>query len=377
MMPNGLRDSSPGAGPPQQGLNNPNNNMNNPYRTAQQQNRVAPPAMVGVDQELVDAPSGISPANSLRRVTRENRGSSGSLNELGILPQDPGAPGAARPSSRDRERRDTQKNGPLPGDKQEARKASGGNNSGPPNGAGPIRPSPYSFDSTSTLKPNHSSTDLLSLGSLRDSPSFDNSALAALDPLQNSDVVGGGGGASGSMAKKQGSGDSLDLPNGEHGGWVSYDSAEPTQRQDNRNQDWDRNKANPAFTNSRFSPDRFPVLQERDNDDEEIISLPRNSSQQPRPQHASQPVSVINTDFFKTHITNSISPGVLLSKLPSLAVAISRFLVNSKISCRYQVVTQAALLHSKSFLCPRHSMHRSFNLPSGPVVHPPLSLGSR
>ncbi len=231
-------------------------------------------------------PNGISPAGSLRRIPRENRGSSGSVNELGILPQDLAAAGAARerdrPDSRDRDRRDREKNGVLPIDKQEARRT-------PTNaqGAGvvPNRPSPYSFDSTSTIKQaSHSTTDLLALGGARDSPSYDNSALASLDPLQ------GDGGAS-SGQKRQGSGDSLDLPNGEHGGWVSYESSEPgpqPQRQEPRGADWDRKQANQSYSGSRFSPDRFP-LSEEDGRDEEILSIPRGTAQQPRPV---QPVSL-------------------------------------------------------------------------------------
>jgi hypothetical protein len=275
MMPTSIRDSSPN------GQQQSNQNNSGYPRT----NRVAPPSMG--DGELdVSPPNGISPVGSLRRIPRENRGSSGSVNELGILPQDPAVAGAARerdrPASRERERRDREKNGGLPVDKQEARRT-------PTNpqgtGSAPMRSSPYSFDPTSSLKPsNHSTTDLLALGNARDSPSYDNGALASLDPLQ------GDGGAP-SMQKRQGSGDSLEMPNGEHGGWVSYDSSEPApqpQRQEPRNADWDRKQANQAYSASRFSPDRFPLTEEQDGRDEEILPLPRGNAQQTR---SMQPVS--------------------------------------------------------------------------------------
>ena len=273
MMPTNLRDSSPN-GQQQQQTTNPNN------ASYPRTNRVPPPSMGDVELDA-PPPNGISPAGSLRRIPRENRGSSGSLNELGILPQDPTVPGAARerdrPASRERERREREKNGVLPVEKQESRRTpTNPQTAGPP----PTRPSPFTFDSTTTIKPSNSSTtDLLALGNARDSPSYDNGALASLDPLQ------GDGGAP-SMQRRQGSGDSHETPNGERGGWVGYDSSEPgaqPQRQEPRNADWDRKQANQAYSASRFSPDRFPLTEEQDGRDEEILPLPRGTAQQTRP----------------------------------------------------------------------------------------------
>lgn len=285
MLPTSLRDSSP-SGQQQQQQQQPqqrqhSGDQNNAYPRT---NRVPPPSMGDGEHDVIP-PNGISPAGSLRRIPRENRGSSGSVNELGISPQDLAAVGAARerdrPDSRDRDRRE--KNGVI--DKQEARRTPTDTRNA---GLGPNRPSPYSFDSSTTIKPaNHSTTDLLALGAgARDSPSYDNSALASLDPLQ------GDGGAP-SAQKRQGSGDTLDLPNGEHGGWVSYESSEPgpqPQRQEPRNADWDRKQANQAYSASRFSPDRFPLTEEQDGRDEEILSIPRGTAQQTRSGHPVQPV---------------------------------------------------------------------------------------
>ena len=285
MMPNVLRDGSPTAQPSgqsQQAVQQSQTATNNANAVYQRANRVPPPSMGDGELDSISPPNGISPANSIRRIPRENRGSSGSLNELGLHPQDPAAAGAARerdrPDSRERERRE--KSNSV--DRLEARRTpTNTQQGGPP----PSRPSPYSFDSSSTLKPdNHSSTDLLSLGNPRDSPVYDpNSALASLDSLKPS------GGANGFTQKRQGSGDSLDLPNGEHGGWVSYDSADPSpphQRQDPRSAtEWDRKQGNQSYSSSRFTTDRYPLAEEER--DEEILSPPRGQGQQARPQAVS------------------------------------------------------------------------------------------
>lgn len=365
MMPNTLRDSSPGATQPQNVPNNPmNNNPSGPYE-----------------------PTGISPANSLRRIPRENRGSSGSLNELGMHPQDLAAVGAARekdrPSSRDRERKNT-----ITTDKPEVRKASGGGG-GPPNGSAPIRPSPYGFDSTGTLKANHSTTDLLSFGNLRDSPSFDNSALASLDPLKNdpSGGSGGGVGATASIPRKQGSGDSHELPKGEHGGWHTYDGPDPSasaQKGDSRNGEWDRKQANQAYTASRFSPDRFPLTEEQDGRDEEILSVPRTVNQQPK---ATQPVSPIGPliracfvlcEFFLFPVLPlTISPSrPPINSLRNPAVEIfpvSRH--NRKTPRLYTPVTIRLLGLPRSSPFQKPTTPKWLG-PNGPVVPPPLSQES-
>ncbi|KAG8799982.1 hypothetical protein FRC16_003978 [Serendipita sp. 398] len=308
MMPGTIRDSSPN-GSQQHQQQNQNQQSNPNTGTYGRSARVPPPPQQFGEGELQDAvvvgPNGISPANSLRRMARETRGSSGSLNELGIDPTI-GATATRerdRPASRERERRDRdrEKTGLPTVDKTEPRRTP---TNGQSNGSGPMRPSPYTFDSSATIKPsNHSSTDLLAaFGNPRDSPIFDQSGtLASLDPL-NADGGGAGvgtgggvagvGGAGGPGQKRSNSGESLDLPNGEHGGWMSYDSADPSatsQRQDPRNSQ--------ANTNSRFSPDRFPLTEEPDGRDEEILSptfLPRHQGQQPRPQPAQPAPQVTN-----------------------------------------------------------------------------------
>lgn len=284
IMPASLRDSSPNGQQQHQQQQPQQRQGSGDNASYPRSNRVPPPSMGDGELDAIP-PNGISPAGSLRRIPRENRGSSGSVNELGILPQDLAAAGAARerdrPDSRDRDRRDREKNGVLPIDKQEARRTPTNTQGGA--GVVPNRPSPYSFDSTTTIKAaNHSTTDLLALGGARDSPSYDNSALASLDPLQ-------GDGTSPLPQKRQGSGDSLDLPNGEHGGWVSYESSEPGPQPQQRNADWDRKQANQAYSASRFSPDRFPLTEEQDAREEEILSIPRGTAQQTRSGHPAQP----------------------------------------------------------------------------------------
>ncbi|CAG7851593.1 SubName: Full=Uncharacterized protein {ECO:0000313/EMBL:CCA69169.1} [Serendipita indica DSM 11827] len=279
MMPNPLRDGSPTAQPPgqpQQGVQQSQTATNGSNGAYQRTNRVPPPSMGDGELDGISPPNGISPSNSIKRIARENKGSIGTLNELGFHPQDPAAVGAARerdrPESRERERRE--KSNSV--DKLEARRTPTNTQQGGPL---PSRPSPYSFDSSSTLKPdNHSSADLLSLGNPRDSPVYDpNNGLASLESLKP------GGGANGSMQKRQGSGDSLDLPNGEHGGWVSYDSADPHQSRSAT--EWDRKQGNQSYSNnSRFSPDRYPLAEEQNERDEEILSPPRVPGQQARPQ---------------------------------------------------------------------------------------------
>ncbi|KAG8777431.1 hypothetical protein FRC20_011200, partial [Serendipita sp. 405] len=235
MMPGTIRDSSPN-GSQQHQQQNQNQQSNPNTGTYGRSARVPPPPQQFGEGELQDAvvvgPNGISPANSLRRMARETRGSSGSLNELGIDPTI-GATATRerdRPASRERERRDRdrEKTGLPTVDKTEPRRT-------PTNGVG---------------------------------------------------------GAGGPGQKRSNSGESLDLPNGEHGGWMSYDSADPSatsQRQDPRNSQ--------ANTNSRFSPDRFPLTEEPDGRDEEILSptfLPRHQGQQPRPQPAQPAPQVTN-----------------------------------------------------------------------------------
>lgn len=289
-VPNTLRDSSPVANGQQ---SPPSNSTNNPGAQSFPRGTRVPPPVVG-DAELDNGqPSGISPANSLRRMTKEGRGSSGSVNELGMDPAAVAAAGAARerdrPSSRDRDRRDREKiNHSL--DKAESRKTSG-NAQG--SGATQNRNnSPYSFDST--LK--NSTADLLGgttavHNSARDSPV---NSMGSLEPKPND-------GATPPLMhhsnhSRQGSIDSLEPPNGERGGWVSYDTgpSPPPLRQDARNPDKDRNQANQAFTASRFSPDRFPLTEEQDGRDEEILS-PRNPPNPGgRPGLQSQSVRVYN-----------------------------------------------------------------------------------
>jgi hypothetical protein len=290
MMPNSLRDNSPNntgqqqSPPATQQQQQAQQSMNANGTNYPRPNRIPPPALGDNDID-VPAPNGISPANSLRRMTRDGRGSSGSVNEMGIHP-DPALVAAAglarerdRPSSRDRDRRDRDKvNGTIPADKPESRKtptnAQGGGGSGPP-----TRPSPYSFDSSTTIKPNQSSTDLLSLGNPRDSPV--NGPLVNLDQFKSEGAGGGSGGGPNPMQKRQGSGDTIDMPNGEHGGWISAEpSPQLSQRQEPRNPDWDR-KANQAYSASRFSPDWLPLTEEQDGKDEEILPsahLPRTGS---------------------------------------------------------------------------------------------------
>lgn len=124
------------------------------------------------------------------------------------------------------------------------------------------RPLPQSFDSTATIKPmsnpaiNHSSSDLLSSSAVsqsRESPSHDqggNLRKHSVDSL-----------------------DSIIPPNGESGGWVSYESETSPQGPPPRNsseswRDNDRSRqTNQNYNNSRFSPDRIPFTEDAGDED--------------------------------------------------------------------------------------------------------------
>lgn len=287
LVPNTFRDASPVANGQQAPSNNNPTNNSGP-QSFPRTTRVPPPAMADGELDTGNAqPTGISPANSLRRMTKEGRGSSGSVNELGIDPAAIAAAGAARerdrPASRDRDRRDREKINP-PLDKTDRKASVNSQGSG---GSQNRNNSPYSFDST--IK--NSTTDLLGgttpvHNSARDSPV---NSLGSLDSKPND-------GATPPLMHhaRQGSMDSLEPPNGERGGWVSYDTgpSPPPLRQEARNPDKDRAQANQAFTASRFSPDRFPLAEELDGRDEEILS-PRGPPNPPtRPPIQSQSVRV-------------------------------------------------------------------------------------
>jgi hypothetical protein len=249
--------------------------------------------MGDAEHDIVSAqPNGISPANSLRRMTREGRGSSGSVNELGLDPAAVVAAGAARerdrPASRDRERRDREKINPSL-DKVDRKASVNSQGSG---GSQNRNNSPYSFDSMM----KNSTTDLLGgttavHNSARDSPV---NSLGSLDQKTNE-----GGKPPLMHHTRQGSVDSFEPPNGERGGWVSYDTgpSPPPLRQEPRNPDKDRAQASQGFNNSRFSPDRFPLAEELDGRDEEILS-PRNPPNPPaRPPMQSQSVRIDKADL--------------------------------------------------------------------------------
>jgi len=133
------------------------------------------------------------------------------------------------------------------------------------------RPLPQTFDSSATIKPmsnptvNHSSTDLL-LGSSgisqsRDSPTHDQ----------------GGGSRKHSVDSVE----SIMPPNGESGGWVSYESETSPQVPPPRNsseswRDNDRGRqTNQNYNNSRFSPpDRIPFTEDADRDEDAVAPIP-------------------------------------------------------------------------------------------------------
>ena len=226
------------------------------------------------DQELDSAPTQgitISPAGSFRQRKARN-GSAGSADfvipEAGPLIGKESPPAGRRSDDRPGSsgRRDQREKDKERSEKGDTPRRSGEN--------ARSRPLPQSFDSTATIKPmsnpsvNHSSTDLLGsagVSQTRGSPTHDQGLSSRKHSVDSVD--------------------SIIPPNGESGGWVSYESETSPQgppprnsseswRENDRDRDRGGRQANTNYNNSRFSPDRIPFTEDADRDEDAVAPIP-------------------------------------------------------------------------------------------------------